>query len=144
MPPPPALAAFGCFLFLLAWLAMAKDRWACLPRGRAVSVAAIGALFVASSLLSPSEAFAAINVPTLALLLGCMLISGVMEKHGAYSMLQEALASGASSPALLLLRLLKLAPPTASATRPSCGAPWRRALMRERRRKGMMNVSAPA
>ena len=105
MAPPPALAAFGCVLFLLAWLAMAKDRWSCLPLGRAVSVVAIGALFVSSSLLSPSEAFAAINVPTLALLLGCMLISGVMEKHGAYSMLQDALASGASSPALLLLRI---------------------------------------
>jgi len=104
-PPPPALAALGCALFLLAWLAMARDRWPALPLGRAVSVSAVAALFVASSLLSPAAAFAAVNVPTLALLLGCMLVSGVAEAHGAFALLEAAVARGAPSPLMLLLRV---------------------------------------
>jgi Na+/H+ antiporter NhaD/arsenite permease-like protein len=104
-PPPPALAALGCALFLLAWLAMARDRWPALPLGRAVSVSAVATLFVASSLLSPAAAFAAVNVPTLALLLGCMLVSGVAEAHGAFALLEAAVARGAPSPLMLLLRV---------------------------------------
>jgi Na+/H+ antiporter NhaD/arsenite permease-like protein len=84
---------------------MARDRWPALPLGRAVSVAAVAALYVASSLLAPAAAFAAVNVPTLALLLGCMLISGVAEQHGAYAALEAAFAGGAPSPLALLLRV---------------------------------------
>ena len=109
LPPPPApapaLAALGCALFALAWLAMSRDRWAALPLGRAVSVACVAALFVASSLLTPAAAFAAVNVETLALLLGCMLISAVAELRGAYAALEAALTGGAPAPFALLLRV---------------------------------------
>jgi Na+/H+ antiporter NhaD/arsenite permease-like protein len=84
---------------------MARDRWPALPLGRALSVSAVAALFVASSLLSPAAAFAAVNVPTLALLLGCMLVSGVAEAHGAFALLEAVVASGAPAPLLLLLRV---------------------------------------
>ena len=98
-------AAVACALFLLAWLAMARDVWPRLPLGRAVSVVGVAALFVATMLLSPEAAFAAVNVPTIALLLGCMVVSGVMEKHEVYAMLSWALARGAPSPSMLLLRV---------------------------------------
>ena len=98
-------STFGTFLFLLLWIVLLRDKWTALPLGRAVSSLIIACLFVASKLLSPKEAFDAINVETLALLFGCMVVSGVMEKHGAYTILETAISSGTPTPLFLLARI---------------------------------------
>lgn len=83
----------GCALFALTWLVLLKDRWKWWPFGRAVSAMTLSAMFVAASVLTPDEAYKAINLPTLALLTGCMIVSAHMEKQGIYDLLSKALTS---------------------------------------------------
>ena len=104
-PPPPSVAAAvtGCAIFAGVWLALLRDEWRALPLGRAVSATLGAALLVASGVLAPAAAYAAVNLETLALLTGCMLVSAHLERQGAYAALAALLArEGASATALLL------------------------------------------
>jgi len=96
-------AAFaGCIVFAGTWVLILRDRWAALPLGRAASALLGGALMVATGVLSPDVALAAVNLPTLALLYGCMLIGAHMEKAGAHAALAASLTTGGSPHAMLI------------------------------------------
>ena len=111
-PPPlkmsPAAIA-GVIIFLLVWLSLLRDELPGLPLGRAQSATLGAALMVACGVLSPSAAFAAINLETLALLTGCMLVSAHLERQGLYATLVGALVAGGSAggatPRVLLVRI---------------------------------------
>jgi Na+/H+ antiporter NhaD/arsenite permease-like protein len=72
--------------------------------GRGVSCLLGSCAFVCFGVLSPHEAFAAIDLPTIALLTGCMMISAHAEKAGLHKWLAAALAAKAS-PLVLLVRV---------------------------------------
>ena len=74
----------GAALFLTLWVLLLKTSWRFLPLGRAVSAVLCATLYVAFGLLTPSDAFGAISLPTLTLLTGCMLLSAHAEKQGLY------------------------------------------------------------
>jgi di/tricarboxylate transporter len=103
-PPPTATAvAAGCAVYAGVWLALLRDEWPALPLGRAVSATLGAGLLVGAGVLSPAAAFAAVNLETLALLTGCMLVSAHLERQGAYAALAGVLArEGAPATALLL------------------------------------------
>jgi hypothetical protein len=82
-----------------------RDKWKSLPLGRAISSSLFACLFVVCKLLTPKQAFDAINVDTLALLFGCMIISGIMEKHGCYIILETLISKGSPTPLYLLARI---------------------------------------
>ncbi len=73
--------------------------------GRAVSAVLCATLYVAFGLLTPSDAFGAISLPTLTLLTGCMLLSTHAEKQGLYEALSAMLLQGNGGQLLLLVRL---------------------------------------
>lgn len=91
----------GVLIYVAVWVALLRDEWPWLPLGRALSSCAGAALMVAFGALSPSAAFASIDVPTLALLTGCMMLSAHAEKAGVARILAAAL-SGVEGRALLL------------------------------------------
>jgi Na+/H+ antiporter NhaD/arsenite permease-like protein len=92
----------GVLIFLVVWLLLLKTRWRWLPLGRAMACLLGSAAYVACGILSADEAYKAINLPTIALLTGCMLISAYMEKEGMFALLGSVLASRGSPFACLL------------------------------------------
>ena len=100
----PLVAALGVFIFVLVWVALLRDEWAALPLGRAQSATLGATLMVCAGVLTPAAAFSSINLETLALLSGCMLISAHLERQGLYGSLSDLL-SGGGSPTSLLLRV---------------------------------------
>ena len=72
--------------------------------GRGVSCLLGACAFVVAGVLTPNQAFAAIDIPTIALLTGCMMLSAHAEKAGLHVWLTRALASGAT-PLSLLIRI---------------------------------------
>lgn len=91
----------GVILFLAVWLLLLKNRWVQLPIGRAVATAAGAVGYVMLGILSAEEAAAAINLPTLILLTGCMFISGYMELLGLYERMKSLMTASGSPTALL-------------------------------------------
>lgn len=91
----------GLLIYVAVWVALLRDEWSALPLGRGVSACVGAALMVAVGTLSPAAAFASIDVPTLALLTGCMMLSAHAEKAGVARVLAAAL-SGVQGRALLL------------------------------------------
>lgn len=94
----------GVFIFLLVWLLLLKDDWKWLPLGRAMGALLGACCYVAFELLTAEQAYAAINLPTIALLTGCMLISSYMETQGLFELLGKAL-SAQGTPFTFLLRV---------------------------------------
>ena len=93
--------AAGCAIYVIVWLLLLRDRWPWLPLGRAVSALLGAALFVAAGVLAPADAFAAINLQTVGLLTGCMLVSAHLEKRGGYALLSRILEAHGSPRAFL-------------------------------------------
>jgi Na+/H+ antiporter NhaD/arsenite permease-like protein len=70
-------------------------------------VALVGAIIlVASQCLTPQEAWDAVDVPTIALLLGLMVVSAQFRLGGTYSAITRRLAAAQVSPDLLLLLVI--------------------------------------
>ncbi|RYG56631.1 hypothetical protein EON66_02430 [archaeon] len=111
-PVAPELNGFqrvvGVLLFITVWLLLLKDHWRSLPLGRAGGTLVGAAITVALGLLTPDAALACINLPTIALLTGCMLISAVMDKRGLFVLLGQSLVAR-GSPLSLLLRVIGVA-----------------------------------
>ena len=97
-------AVAGLIIYLFLWIALLRDEWKIFPMGRGISCLLASVLFVSSGVLTPEAAFAAIDIPTIALLTGCMLLSAHAEKAGLHAWLCRALAAGAS-PSSLLIRI---------------------------------------
>lgn len=96
VPPPGAelnhiastpKAVLGCIAFAIFWLMAVFPSVRFLPIGRTAGAVMSAALMVAFQVLSPSEAFAAVNLPTVGLLFGTMIVSTFLERAGAFEYL---------------------------------------------------------
>jgi Na+/H+ antiporter NhaD/arsenite permease-like protein len=97
-----SLQIVGVVIFVAVWLLILRSRWAWFPLGRAVSATAGASAFVALGVIPAHDAFSSVNVETIGLLTGCMLISAHLEKQGGYTMLARALVARGSAFAFLL------------------------------------------
>ena len=111
--PDVAHQVAGCAIFAVVWVLLLRSHWPWMPLGRAVSALVGAAAFVATGVLSPTAAFAAINVETIALLTGCMLVSAHLEKQGGFALMTRLLAKQCS-PRVLLARVCAVAAISAS------------------------------
>lgn len=103
--PSSTATAAGCIIYAIVWLLLLKDKWAILPLGRTVSCLVGASFMVACQVLSPEAAFKAINLETIALLTGCMLVSSHMDKQGLYVLLSKTLSSVDTSNTLFLWKV---------------------------------------
>ncbi len=94
------------FVFLLVYVGMILGRLPGLALDR-TGAALLGAiLLVVGGSLSASEALSAVDVPTLALLFGLMIVSAQLNLGGFYTAATRRLAISAASPAGLLARVM--------------------------------------
>lgn len=80
-------AVLGCIAFAVFWMMAVFPSVRFLPIGRTAGALMSAALMVAFKVLSPSEAFAAINLPTVGLLFGTMIVSTFLERAGFFEYL---------------------------------------------------------
>jgi Na+/H+ antiporter NhaD/arsenite permease-like protein len=96
-------------LFVLVYVGMVLGR----PPGLALDrtgVALLGAIaLVAVGAISPSEAWSAIDVPTIALLFGLMIVSAQLSLSGFYAHVTERIASLDVAPHILLASIVAVA-----------------------------------
>jgi len=95
--PYRAIAIFGLTYVLLS---ASRLRW--LPVGRPGGALLGAVLMVACGVLSPTQAYAAVNADTIALLLGTMILSEFLEISGFYAVVAARLDRAALSPGRLL------------------------------------------
>ena len=89
-------------IFLATYVLIAARRFHVLHLGRPAG-ALIGAVaMVLLGVLTPSEAYAAVDLNTLGLLFGMMVLSGYLEEAGFFAALASLTLRRASSPSLLL------------------------------------------
>jgi len=103
-----APAWLGALIFLILWVLLIKSKWASFPLGRAGCSLVCACAMVVSGVLTPEEALSSVNVPTLGLLLGCMLLCAHAEKAGAYGGLARVLGGGGGGWRSLLARVSAL------------------------------------
>lgn len=96
-------------IFILVYLGMMLGRIPGLALDR-TGVALLGAVaLVALGQVTPEDAWRAIDVPTISLLLGLMVVSAQFRLGGFYAALTQRLASAGLSPAALLALLMTVA-----------------------------------
>jgi Na+/H+ antiporter NhaD/arsenite permease-like protein len=104
-----AVPTIVLLVFVVVYAAMILGRLPGLALDR-TGAAVLGALaLTAAGALSVSEAWAAADVPTLALLFGLMVISAQLRLGGFYTAVSRALIAATSSPAGLLARIMAAA-----------------------------------
>ena len=85
--------AMAPLLFLLCWLGLAfPSRW-----GRTLCTLAVALAAIALGVISPAAAFAAINLPTIVLLLGGMIQSAMLGREGFFVRLEKIAVLGLHS-----------------------------------------------
>ena len=94
----------GSIIGALAWTFLAF-KVPGLPFGRTLGTFGCAVLALVFAVLSPADAFAAINLETLSLLLGTMIISVLLEREGFFALFVHALTFRCSSAFSLLARL---------------------------------------
>jgi len=91
-------------IFVLVWLLIAR-KWQCLPVGRTTG-ALIGAVsMVQLQIITVAEANKSIEISTLLLLLGLMVILASLESKGAVRFLTQLISMGNVTPLSLLFRI---------------------------------------
>jgi Na+/H+ antiporter NhaD/arsenite permease-like protein len=96
-------------VLLVTYALIAGRRWKLLPIGRP-SGALLGAvLMVALGGVTPSGAYALLDLPTLALLLGMLIIAAVLDQDGHMDTIVGLLVRGDPTPRALLVRLALVA-----------------------------------
>lgn len=85
-------------IFTLSWWLMAVRRVPFLPIGRAAGAALGAVLMVVSGALTPEASFAAIDLSTLALLLGMMIQTDFLAEAGVFARVADALLRRARRP----------------------------------------------
>jgi Na+/H+ antiporter NhaD/arsenite permease-like protein len=98
---------FGSLIFTATWIFMAF-KVKIIPIGRTLGTLAGAVLIVVFQILSPSEAFAAISLETLALLLGTMIITILLERENFFKHLIKLLTYRCTTAYSLLARLCLL------------------------------------
>eukprot|EP00897_Mesotaenium_endlicherianum_P005451 jgi/Mesen1/4934/ME000246S04160 len=104
----PAKVVLGCAAFTLFWLTAVVPSNPCLPIGRTGGALLSAALMVVLQVLSADDAFAAIDLPVLALLFGTMLLSAYLEKADLFRHLGVLLAWKSGGGADLICRVALL------------------------------------
>ena len=100
------MRGFVLFVFLLVYAAMILGRLPGLALDRA-GAALLGAiLLVAGGIMTVADAWAAADVPTLALLFGLMVVSAQLRLGGFYTAISRWLIAVSASPAGLLGRIM--------------------------------------
>jgi Na+/H+ antiporter NhaD/arsenite permease-like protein len=94
--------AFGLFLVVATLVGVAVGRYPWLRMNRA-TIALVGAtLLVAAGVLALDEAFAAVDLPTLALLLGMMVLNSNLRLAGFFALVARWVAARARTPLSML------------------------------------------
>lgn len=102
----PAMAATVALVFVLVYLGMVLGRWPGLALDR-TGIALLGAIvLVALGALSIGEAWNAVDVPTIALLLGLMVVSAQLRLGGLYALLARRISAAPLAPPRLLALLI--------------------------------------
>lgn len=96
-PDLPSASAYirvmAPLLFLLCWLGLAfPSRW-----GRTLCTLSVALASIALGVISPAQAFAAINLPTIVLLLGGMIQSAMLAREGFFVRLEKLAVRGLDS-----------------------------------------------
>jgi Na+/H+ antiporter NhaD/arsenite permease-like protein len=99
---PPVTAWVAACAFALTWLLIAVPRLPLLPVGRAGGALLGAVLMVAGGVLTASEAWAAIDGDTIALLLGMMLMNAGLAETGLIDRAARVLASTFPGPRAML------------------------------------------
>jgi Na+/H+ antiporter NhaD/arsenite permease-like protein len=95
-------SALTTALFALTWLLVAGRRPKALPIGRSAGALLGGVGMVALGALTADEAYSAVDLRTIALLLGMMVVTAFLERAGAFERMAGAILSRATSGAALL------------------------------------------
>lgn len=90
--------------FILTWLMIAKH-WECMPVGKAIGSLFGAGVMVQTGVLSAAEAYGAIDMSTLLMLLGLMLLLAHLETKGLIGVLVDLVTSGNASNLSILIRL---------------------------------------
>ncbi len=93
-------------IFLITYALISGRRLKILPLNRPAAALLGAVLMVATGVLSPEEAYRAVNYDTLALLLGMMLIAAYLHLAGFFGWAADRILQHAGSPQRLLLFLL--------------------------------------
>eukprot|EP00850_Spirogloea_muscicola_P018654 SM000173S03023 [mRNA] locus=s173:285252:287574:+ [translate_table: standard] len=105
----PSAVALGCLAFAVFWLLALFPSLPLLPVGRAAGALLAACLMVVFQVLSPAAAFAAVDLPILALLFGTMLVSTYLERAHLFRHLARALTWRSRGARDLLCRVCLLA-----------------------------------
>ena len=98
------VVVMGSLIGALAWLFLAF-KIPFVPFGRTLGTFGCAVLTLVFCVLSPADAFASVNLETLALLFGTMLISVLLEREGFFSLFVHCLTYRCTSALALLLRV---------------------------------------
>ncbi|XP_024545163.1 silicon efflux transporter LSI2 [Selaginella moellendorffii] len=88
----PYKVVLGSFAFLIFWTLATFPAVRCLPVGRTAGALLGGTLMVVFQVLSPNQAFAAVDLPILGLLFGTMVISVYLERADLFKYLKMVLS----------------------------------------------------
>ncbi|CAM6083265.1 unnamed protein product [Calypogeia fissa] len=105
---PPEKVALGCVAFVVWWILAVFPAVPCLPIGRTAGSLLGAVLMVVFQVISPNAAFAAIDLPILALLFGTMLISVYLQRANMFRYLGKVLSWKSRGGKDLLCRLCVL------------------------------------
>lgn len=92
-------------IFLLSYVLIASRRVAWLPIGRAAGALLGAVLMVVAGVLTPDQAYAAVDHDTVALLLGMMMLTAYLDRSGLLDGVGDVVLGGASTPRALLVRV---------------------------------------
>jgi Na+/H+ antiporter NhaD/arsenite permease-like protein len=95
-------------IFLLSYVLIASRRVPWLPIGRTAGALLGAVLMVVCGVVTPAQAYAAIDHDTLALLLGMMLLTAYLDRAGVLDQVGERVLARAGSPGALLVRVALL------------------------------------
>lgn len=95
-------------IFLLSYVLIASRRVPWLPIGRTAGALLGAVLMVVCGVLTPAQAYAAIDHDTLALLLGMMLLTAFLDRAGVLDLVGDRVLRGARTPRALLVRVAVL------------------------------------
>ena len=98
------IIVMGSLIGALAWLFLAF-KLPFVPFGRTLGIFGCAVLTLVFCVLSPADAFASINLETIALLFGTMVISVLLEREGFFSLFISCLTYRCTSAYSLLLRV---------------------------------------
>src|SRR5437870_11567198 len=100
----PRMLAFG--IFACTYLLMSKPRWRIVQLDRPTAGLLGAVLMVAAGVLTPEQAYRAVDWNTIVLLLGMFMLSGSLRLAGFFEWAADAVLTHVHTPAMLLTALV--------------------------------------